>query len=148
MFSKFFKRKKHLSNNIDDTELENLKTKPLIYFSTDKGKYVCTDAPDYLNIIRYVEYNPEDYYSIKSEYISHENIDYNYRPIIDVYDCYFDYNISVSKASKTNENISERNSVGNVNLDYISRNFWFDKNNAIYLFNRKDKDINSVYSNL
>ena len=79
MFRKLFKRK-HLSdsvtdksndksndkslcndNEMNDNEI-NVKSKPIIYFSTDKGKYVCVNVPNNVNVISNIEFNSEANY--------------------------------------------------------------------------------------
>lgn len=108
MFRKLFKRK-HLSDSItaksNDRSLCNdyneitTKSKPIIYFSTDKGKYVCANVPDNVNVISNIEYNsPDDYKCYKNistkSYPQHNRYDSrqlkkdDYKYIHEIYDSY------------------------------------------------------------
>lgn len=195
MFSKIFKRK-HLSDNVvserygstnkssrNGIDIKNnnetgTKLKPIIYFSTDKGKYVCANVPDNLNILSDVEYKkgrklnstqsyPQDTtYSIidVGEYSDYDTLKKqdDYKCIDDIYDSYFDDTIESSN-SDTKSKVVYSNPSNNLdyisnNLDYISKNFAYDIDNGIYYFNKKDLTVencslysgfsDSMYSNL
>jgi hypothetical protein len=150
MFRKLFKRK-HLSDitkdskgkcsrkGIDinnDGENEKTKTKPIIYFSTDKGKYVYANVPDTLNIVTNTEYNnhtsiksyPLDKHKANSLYSKYsdqsslyssleddyKDIEDDYKDIDDVYDCYFYEN-------NDNDDYSDY-----INDDYSDSNYIID----------------------
>lgn len=173
MFGKLFKRK-HLSDtatiskdkqqcshNLTDVHKDEkyvMKTKPVIYYSTDKGKYVCAEVPDNVNILTNDVYT-DKHISTKS-YPSHGKFrsrDYkqskyrkvdnsDYEAINDIYDSYFDEEI-LSEGTSSYE--MQKNIINpSNNLDYISKNFWLDKEEGVYYFNRGNViyDNESLYS--
>lgn len=150
MFSKFFK-KKHLSdtpitksNNEsrnaldiknDNTEMTT-KSKPVIYFSTDKGKYVCASVPDNVNVITNMtnldEYNSDVEYNGNSTKSTVKKDDCKYMD--NIYDSYMNgiYDTDDNNSDNTENNNSDNTGNPSRNLDYILQNFLFDVENGIY----------------
>ena len=97
MFRKLFKRK-HLSDSVTSNNEMTIKSKPIIYFSTDKGKYVCANVPDNMNVISNIEYSEADYKGCKNistkSYPQHNRYDTrqlkkdDYKYMDEIYDSY------------------------------------------------------------